>query len=498
MSHLNKQKPWATNFEVDAMNLSHQGPAKRTRLLGRILLASILVLVSGCSQQPHTGPTAAAPITSDSTNSTEEIAALETQVQQTPNNAELHYKLGLAYIVHAEKNKSSRSRELAIKNFRTVLKLVPGNIATLKLLYNIYYEDIVAGNEKAFTKASDLFNQLPSEIQTEVNAPSLGVFLHRYMAQKKSDKQNLPELYNALLAAMREQPASDKAYIQLAKMYREESYYPLALATLKLGAEQINDSQGLYEAIATTYEARAEASGCSYEKSAYIDDAIQFYQQAVPLAPGNAELHYALARLYLDQNRHQLALHESSILMDLEPTAENIAFSAQNYSMLGKEQNAYTLLEQAKTKGLASSNAAYHEIYMNSGDWMKAALSFTDYLQAQENINVYDLIKADIIGQHADMDFSKLTPQKKLVFNSEWEAAVYAYWINKMTGDQLKQAANNRCERTEYFFYAGYRDYRAGKNVAAKANFSAVLQQNTYRFIERPLARHFLTGLGAK
>lgn len=477
------------------MNPYLQMPAKFTALAGAFLLAITLVLMSGCSQQLPTESPATIPITSGSTNSTEEIAALENQVQQTPNNAELHYKLGLAYIIHADKNNSLRSRELAIESFRTVLKLVPGNTATLKLLYNIYYEDIVAGNEKAFAKASSLFNQLPTEIQNEVNAPSLGVFLHRYMAQNKSGKTNPPELYSALLAAMHEQPASDKAYIQLARMYRDESYYPLALATLKLGAEQISASQGLYEAIANTYEARAEATGCSYEKSAYIDEAIHFYQQAVPLAPANAELHYALARLYLDQNRYQLALHESSILMDLEPTAENIAFSAQNYSILGKEQTAYTLLEQAKIKGLAYSNAAYHEIYMNSGDWMKAALSFTDYLQAQKNITVYDLIKADIIGQHADMDFSKLTPQKKLVFNSEWEAAVYAYWSNKLTGDQLKQTANNRCERTEYFFYAGYRDYRAGKNVAAKANFSAVLQQNTYRFIERPLARHFLNGL---
>jgi len=477
------------------MNPFHQKPTTSTKLLNTVVLAATLVLVSGCSQQPHGGPAATPAIISGSTNNTEAIAALETQVQQTPNNAELHYKLGLAYIVQAEQDKSPRNRELAIKHFRTVLKLVPGNIATLQLLYNIYYEDIVAGDEKSFANASDLFNQLPPEIRHDINAPSLGVFLHRYMEQTKSGNKNLPDLYSALLAAMREQPASDKAYIQLAKMYREENYYPLALATLKLGAEQINDSHGLYEAIANTYEARAIASGCSYEKSAYLEDAIHFYQQAVPLAPGNAELHYALARLYLDQNRHQLALHESSILMDLEPTAENIAFSAQNYSMLGKEQTAYALLEQAKSHGLASSNSAYHEIYMNSGDWMKAALSFTDYLQAQQNINVYDVIKADIIGQHADVDFSKLTPQKKLVFNSEWEAAVYAYWSNKMTDAQLKQAANNRCERTEYFFYAGYRDYRAGKKVAAKANFSAVLQQNTYRFIERPLARHFLDGL---
>lgn len=469
------------------------------QLLRAGLLAATIMLLTGCSQQPHTGSTSTinSSMTAGMSESTE-IAALEAELEQTPNNAELHYKLGLVYIVHAEKNKSARSRDLAIKNFRKVLKLVPGNPATLKLLYNIYYEDIVAGNEKAFVKASNIFAQLSTATQLEVNAPSLGIFLHHYLAQKKSGSKNLPELYSALLAAIHEQPDSDKAYIQLAKMYREENYFPLALATLKLGAEQITDSGELYQAIANTYEARAEASGCSYQQTTYISDAIHFYQKAVPLAPESAELHYALARLYLDQNRYQLALHESSILVELEPTAENIAFSAQNYSILGKEHTAHVLLEQARTKGLTVGDSAFHEIYMNSGEWNKAALSFTDYLQAQKNISVYDAIKADIIGQQADMDFSKLTPQKKLVFNSEWEAAVYAFWTNKMTRSQFEQTAKNSCELTEYFFYSGYRDYRAGKLSAARQNFSAALQQNTYRFIERPLARHFLTGLGAK
>ena len=472
---------------------------QRPPLLSAGLLAAILLLVCSCSQQPHTGqPATIKPTTTASTSTPAEIVALEAEVERTPNDAELHYKLGLAYIVHAEKNKSARSRELAIKNFRQVLTLVPGNPATLKLLYNIYYEDIVAGNEKAFTKASNIFNQLSTATQMEVNAPSLGVFLHRYVAQNKSGKKNLPELYRALLAAIHEQPASDKAYIQLAKMYREENYFPLALATLKLGAEQIADSGDLYEAIANTYEARAEASGCNYETTAYVGDAIHFYQQAVPLAPESAKLHYALARLYLDKNLYQLALHEASILVELEPTAENIAFSAQNYSILGKEQIAHQLLQQAKTQGLTASDSASHEIYMNSGEWMKAALSFTDYLQAQKNISVYDVVKADIIGQQADLDFDNLVQKKQLVFNSEWEAAVYAFWTDKMTRSQLEKTAKNRCERTEYFFYSGYLDYRAGNIPAARKNFSAALQQNTYRFIERPLARHFLTGLGEK
>ncbi len=468
------------------------------RLPNAVALTLMLLLVGGCTQQIPKSPSTATNVAVKDKNEAAEIAALEQEIQQAPGNAELYYKLGLAYLLQDERKKSARSRDLAKSNFRKVLTLVPGNPATLKLLYNIYYEDVVAGDKKAFANATAIFNQLSSATQAEVNAPSLGVFLHRYVAQKESGKKNLPELYSALLAAIHEQPNSDKAYIQLAKMYREENYYPLALATLKLGAEHITDSGDLYEAIANTYEARAEASGCNYEQTNYLGDAIRFYQQAVPLSPESAGLHYALARLYLDKNMYQLALHEAGILVELEPTPENIAFSAQNYSILGKENAAHQWLEQAKAQGLSSSDSAYHEIYMNSGEWMQAARSFTDYLQAQKNITVYDFIKADIISQHADIDFTSLIAQKKLALNSEWEASMYAYWTDKMSRDQLKQAVSNRCERTEYFFYSGYRDYRAGKNIAAKENFSAVLQQNTYRFIERPLARHFLTGLSAK
>ncbi len=468
---------------------------KRLQLISAALLAA--VLLGGCSQQPHISQTPANNSSGiQDKRVLTEIAALEQQLKQAPNNAELYYKLGLAYIVDAEKNKSPHSRELAIKNLRHVLTLVPGNPATLKLLYNIYYEDIVAGDKQAFTSASHIFNQLSSATKTEVNAPSLAVFLQRYLVQQKAGNKNRAELYRALLAAINEQPSSDKAYIQLAKMYREENYFPLALATLKLGAEQIANSGDLYQAIGNTYEARAEASGCSYEQTAYLGDAIQFYQQAVPLAPESAELHFALARLYLDKNLYQLALHESSILVELEPSAENIAFSAQNFSMLGKEQTAHKLLEQAQAQGLRASDSAYHEIYMNSGEWMKAARSFTDYLQAQKNISVYAFIKADIIGQHADVDFSTLIAQKKMTVNSEWEGAIYAFWTGKMTRTQFERLATNRCERTEFFFYSGYRDYRAGHAAAAQQQFSAAIAQNTYRFIERPLAQYFLTALG--
>ncbi len=475
-------------------------PLLRTGLVCAVLASALF----GCSQVPHNAPVknqSAAVFTTDSAtnlateNKTAELLALEARSKAEPDNAELLYELSLMYLAENEKQKNPHYRAQAETHLLHILTLVPGNPATLKLLYNLYYEDIVAGKDNAYTKAHNIFMQMSPTNRLQVNAPSLGVFLQQYLQQKKSLDQNPEPLYRALLSAMREQPEMDKPYIQLARMYREANYYPLALATLKLGEEQVKPTEDLYEAIATTYEASAEASGCSYEKNTYLKNAISYYQQAVPLAPDNAGLHYALARLFLDQNQYQLALHESGILLELDPSADNIAFHAQNYSMLGNHGKAYELLAQATQKGLANNDPSHHEIYMNAGDWQKAALSFTDYLQSQQNISVYDVAKADIIGQQADLDFSSLIKQRKLGFRSEWEAAVYAYWTDKMSRNQFRQNASNRCERTEYFFYSGYRDFRAGNLSSARKLFSAALEQNTYRFIERPLAKHFLNGL---
>lgn len=470
--------------------------------LCRLSLSLLLTALTACSSIEHSKnrteqATAekTAAIVAPSPEAQEQlnaIGALEQLIVQDPKNPELRYKLALAHLVYAEQQKAPAQRTIAIKHLRQVLSLAPGNVATLQLLYKVYYEEIIEGNQAALVKAHNTFKQLPLEARAELNPPSLAVFLQRFIAQKKSGQNNPTELYSALLAAIHEQPHSDKAYLQLAKMYRQQGYYPLALASLKLATEKISHSQELYAAIATTYEERANSSGCSYDKTAQLKNAIQFYQKAIPLAPNKTELHSALAGMYFDNNLYQLGLHESALSIELDPSAATIANHAQHYSMLGHNQQALVYLTQAKIKGLQASDVATHEIAMNAGRWQEAAQSFTEYLQAQTELRVYDVFKADIIGAQADLDFSSLIARQKIAVHSEWEAAVYAYWTHKMNDAQFKQAARNRCERTEYFFYSGYRAYRAGDINTAKQHFSAALTQNTYRFIERPLARHFL------
>lgn len=470
------------NFLVKPYN--HLLQHHRLGLVGALIIGSLLL--TSCSQKALKNVEAPA-ITASAL-----VADLEQQLIKDPNNPELHYKLGYAYIAQAEKSKSTADRKQAIREFRKVLKLVPGNENTLIALYNLYYDDVVKGDNKALEKAKTLFNQLSPQAREQLNPPSLAYFLQRYIAQKDAREKNPNELFDALLSATREQPTSDKAYVQLAKMYRTQGYYPLAIATLKQAEGNQVQSRDLYQTLAETYEDRAEASGCAYENSDSLYSAARYYQKAIPLAAGKVESHYQLAQMFIDNNHYQLALNEITIVLELAPTAENYAWAAQSYSMLGREQQALELLDKAKQQGLAPSDTAYHEIHMNAGNWMQAAVTFTEYLQAQTEISIYDSIKADIISDQTEWDFTSVTRNKKIAVRNEWEGAVYAYWTDKINRQQFEQAASNRCERTEYYFYSGYRDYRAGKTQAAKQQFNAVLQQKTYRFIERPLASHFL------
>ncbi len=488
-------------MELRRINMS---PTKKVcrALPGRAVLVLLCsALLVACSQQtikPLHEPELPATNIDANTNSSGLIRSLQQQLTQDPNNPEVHYKLGFAYTAAAEQlktakpEKSAAQRKLAIKEFRKVLTLVPGNEATLAALYNIYYDDVVKGNNPSLAQAKSIFTQLSPSAREELNPPSLALFLQRYIAQKESTKKEPKELLDALLSATREQPTNDKAYIQLAKMYRNMGLYPLALATLKQAEANQVQSRDFFQTLAETYEERADASGCSYELNQSLYNAASYYQKAIPLGADKAELHYQLAQMFIDNNHHRLALNEIDIVLEIAPSAENYAWAAQTYSTLGKNKQAFKLLDKAKQHGLATSDTAYHEIYMNAGDWQKAAVTFTEYLQAQREISVYDAIKADIIRDQTEWDFSRIARGKKMAVRNEWEGAVYAYWINKINRQQLQQAANNRCELTEYYFYSGYRDYRAGKTPAARQNFLAVLQQNTYRFIERPLASLFL------
>ena len=476
--------------------------------LANLLLTAVLALslLSGCAtqsstktgskpsaQHSHPASTKFADLFRESSalNKSNQVRALLKQAEQDPDSPEALYNLGYAHMQSAAATKNTAEQVLAIKYFAEVQQKVPGNQSVLNALYTIYYGNIFDSSEPdAFAKAKAIYLQLPDTARANLNPPSLARYAQGMQWQEKNHETNHQELRNLLLQATQENPHSDTAYIQLARLYTEDRYFSLAIATLKLGNESIPASFDLFKAIANTYDKRAQVNGCNYEHESDIANAAKYYQLAIPLKPEEPLMHFELAQSLFDQNRYQMGMNETFIGQELSKQPEDLATIAQSYSMLGLNQQATQFLQAAVSKGYEINNTTYHEVYMNQGDWKNAAAGFDAYLKARTEYSVYDLIKSDIISRQAQV--APWLVNKKIALGSDWEEKLFDYWSAKISADDLQKAAHTSCEKTEYYFYTGYRDFSTGKIAQAKSKFTAAINQNTYRFIERPLARYFL------
>jgi len=465
-----------------------------------LLLLVVAWLLTACHQMPPAGSRDQHSQELEGWADSSQLALLQTAAAAQPDDPKTQFALAAAYAEaalarDAQALDSTQSRALALQYFERVLVLAPGNIVTLNAIYNLHYRHTLTAGESAYQAAKSSFEQLSPDMQRHSRPPALALFVYFYLQQTAAGHKDYAKLQQLLLQAIGEQPQSDTSYIQLAALYRQQGYSPLALATLKEASTAIPLSAELVRAIAKTYEDRAQAQGCSYEQGEALRDALGYYKQAVALDTDHAQTHFNLAQLYLDQNQPQLALNEAQILYELDAKPENMAFIAEQYALMGQDARALTILAQAQQLGLAESDAGQHEIYMYTGQWQRAAEAFSHYLTARESLSVYDLIKADIINHQSGANFDQAFSGRQVQSHSTWESAIYAFWMRQLSKEQLQTLARNRCERTEFYFYTGYRALLAGDNQGARSAFSAALQQNTYRFIERPLARQFLTQL---
>jgi len=421
-------------------------------------------------------------------------ATVNTLIQNAlkdPENTEPLYALGYLHMQHGISAKNAQELELAEAYLNEVLTQFPGNQSVLQALYNIYYDNTLRNRDaNAYEKAKAIFIQFPDSLHSQMNPPSLARFAATTVQQEKDHQTDHQALRDILLQAIHESPETDNSYIHLARLYREDRYFALAIATLKLGVENNASSAALYEAIGDTYTKRADVSGCNYEHTSDIRNAGKYYQLAIPLNPDDQALHFSLSQTFFDQNLNQLGLNEAQIAVAIKPSRESISLNAQNLSTLGYNQQALTLLEQAIAQGYSNKDAGYHEIYMNKGDWQNAASGFDSYVKNQERFSVYDLIKSDMIAQQAQVQ--PWLSSQKITLSNTWEKALFNYWSEALSADDLKKQAITSCEKTEYYFYTGYKDLLAGNKTQAKTKFIAAINQNTYRFIERPLARYFL------
>lgn len=469
------------------------------KIVAALLMASV---ITSCSQQPHKGNRsqvrgvvvpAHIKILLDKTSQLDKAKSYQTaiaEIEKDPSNPEHLYNLGYDLMQITLKNHTDAEHDLALSYMNEALNIVPGNQSVLNALYAIYYEDALRSKPGAFEQALAVFQALAESSQAQLNPPSLTRYVVETLAQEKSKQRDRQKIREILLTAIKEQPRNDISYYQLARLYAEDHYYPLAIATLKLGLERNPKSIGLLKYTASYYEERAEATGCNYEHTIYIQHASNYYKKAIALDPENPKYHFDLARTSMDLSQIQLSLYEMQLANSLKINPAGLMTAAQFSSVAGKHVDATKLLQEALQQGYEIKDSGFHEIYMNQGDWQTAAKGYAAYIKSLNKFSVYDLIKSDIIANQAKV--SPLVVNQKISLSNDWEENLYKFWNFKISDAELKQSAKNVCQKTEYLFYTGYRDLMSNKKDIALVKFKEAAKQPAPRFIERPLANILL------
>ena len=197
----------------------------------RIFFVLLLLGLHGCASNPLFS-------THDANTSSEEIRAVQGQLQQQPQDIALHRRLIGLYLDKFNQNKSRRVALLLIEQAEKYLQLNPQDEPVKLVLYEFLARDALSQrSEQHLPRLHELFNDSALLRQTSYVPPS-AVQAYILLDNRLNDENKL-RLKNALHTAMRENPNYTKSYRMLSSIYRLERRYTLAIAILHR-SEKIN------------------------------------------------------------------------------------------------------------------------------------------------------------------------------------------------------------------------------------------------------------------
>ena len=103
-------------------------------------------------------------------------------------------------------------------------------------------------------------------------------------------------------------PANMERKIDIAEAYYEKDYTYQAISAFKASLQTGRVPAHLYNRI-----------GIALRREGNLEEAIQFYNKAIRLSPGDEVIHYNLARAYLEIGKRSLALKSLRKALDLRP-----------------------------------------------------------------------------------------------------------------------------------------------------------------------------------
>jgi Flp pilus assembly protein TadD len=293
------------------------------------------------------------------------VAPLRKAVELLPARSRPRFLLGVAL-------ERSGDKVAAAESFEGALGLDPRDLEVLVHLANVYFE---------LKRVSDADAKFRGALEIQPSFPPALLGLAQSL-----DAQKKPEAAGAYRTYLSVQPDDSAVRTRLVHLLLDQQQYDMALAELDradVGQPPSLDSLRLRADIQIAQK--------------HLDDAIATLRKAIALAPGDAQLHGGLGRLFLQERDFPAAEKELNVALQLD--RNNLVYwkdLSSAFYLAGNYQGALAALDV-----IAKSESP------GAGGWFIRALCYDKLNQVQPAFDAYQR-------------FLELAPDKKS--DQVWQA----------------------------------------------------------------------------
>ena len=272
-------------------------------------------------------------------------------IQSDPTSGYLNSGLAELYF------KTGRIRDAVLES-QEIIGRDPGNLEARKLLGRIYLRSL--GDMQSGTQSQEVLQLALEQFQQIVKLEPKNVDDHLLLGRLLILNKDLVKAEDEFKAALRLQPDSEEAVINLGYLYNEEGNTAKAIQTLSAVPDP-QKSAKVYSAL-----------GYSFEQQHDYKRAVEVYRKSIELDHDNLDTQRGLAQNLLNVGSTEAALEQYKQIAEADPQDAQILMRiAEIYRRQGKYDQALQNLQKAEVLVPESQEVPYNEalIYEAQGKY---------------------------------------------------------------------------------------------------------------------------------
>ena len=290
-------------------------------------------------------------------------------VKADPGSAEVHYRLGQAYLENTQYKE-------AYQEFQRVLQISPGNPDAQLALGQIYLK---AGmNDDALQVAKDLQNRNSKTAEARL-----------LLANAYAAKGIISLAVSELVSLTKDEPMLTAAHINLGIFYASQGKPQLAEPELHKALELQPDSFNARKALAALYLSQGK-----------VDDAEVLYRAAMQSSPNSPEVLMTVAEFYALEHRQPESEQIYKRLIVVQHNSVQSRFAlARFYVSQSRYEEARQLDEGivSESSDFVPARLQLAELALNANDTIKAESVLAPLLQEQKRNPDVQIIQARVL-----------------------------------------------------------------------------------------------------